>query len=163
MQGSFSTEEKLTDKGAGLDREGIDNKVKVINKALITHKDKTKPEDILQSLGGFEISALVASYIHCAQLGIPILVGGFIASTAALCAIKINPDCQKWMIFSHLADEIGHKEILRYLKEKPLIDLKMCLGEGSGAAITAPLIINACLLHSNMATFAEAGVSIENE
>lgn len=149
----------LTDKGAGLDKKGVLNKITVIEKIVTLHQAKKDIFDILTGMGGFEIVALTGAYLRCAQLGIPILVGGFISSTAALCANKINPQVRNWMLFSHHADEKGHAIILDALNAKPLINLGMRLGEGSGATITLPLIQNACRLHNQMATFEQAAVS----
>lgn len=149
----------LTDKGTGLKPKAIEHKVKVIEKILALHQDKQDMLDILAGMGGFEMAAVTGAYLRCAQLGIPILVGGFISSTAALCATRISEASRQWMLFSHQADERGHATILETLNAKPLINLKMRLGEGSGAALTLPLIQNACRLHSQMATFEQAEVS----
>ena len=110
-------------------------------------------------IGGFEIVALVGAYMRSAQLGIPILVDGFITTVAALVAIKINENIRSWMLFSHCSAESGHAKILSALNIKALVDFDMRLGEASGAATVIPLIQQALALHNNMATFAEAEVS----
>ena len=117
------------------------------------------PLTILRVMGGFEIAALSAGYIRCAQLGIPVLIDGFITTAAALLAIKMNKGVEQWMIFSHCSAEAGHTKILAALGVKPLLNLEMRLGEASGAAIVIPVIKQALALHNNMATFAEAEVS----
>lgn len=146
--------------GTGLDQQGVIQKGQVIQGALILHKDAlTSPLEILRILGGFEIAALCGAYISAAQAGIPSLIDGFITSAAALCATLINPSCREWMLFSHTSAEPGHQKVLAELKAKPLLNLGMRLGEGSGAATAASVLKSACLLHSQMATFADAGVS----
>lgn len=84
---------------------------------------------------------------------------GFIASVAALLAIKILPAARQWMLFSHVSAEPGHQKITQAMKAEPLLDLGMRLGEGSGAAVAVSIIRLACRLHTGMATFSHAGVS----
>jgi len=106
---------------------------------------------VLQHLGGLEIAGLVGAYIAAAQQAVPILVDGFISTAAALVAVKINPEVRHWMLFAHQSAEPGHSKALDYLQAKPLLNLGMRLGEGSGAAVAVPLIQNALHLHNNMA------------
>jgi NaMN:DMB phosphoribosyltransferase/very-short-patch-repair endonuclease len=115
--------------------------------------------DVLRCLGGFEIVALSGAYIACAQAGLPVLVDGFITSAAALAACRMNPGVRDWLIFAHASAEPGHARVLAALDARPLLQLDMRLGEGSGAAVALPLLRLACELHAGMATFAEAGVS----
>ncbi len=149
---------ELTGAGTGLDAKAIKNKSWIITQALTKHNVK-HPLDALQTFGGFEIAALVGAYISCAQQGISMLIDGFICSTAALVAIKLNPDCQAWMDFSHQSAELGHQAVLNALNVSPLLNLNMRLGEGSGAAVCIGLLQSACILHNHMSTFSEAGVS----
>ena len=114
---------------------------------------------MLRCLGGFEIAALVGAYVTCAQSGVPILIDGFIASSAALAAIRISPDVVNWLFLSHASAEPGHKKMTQEIGLQPLLDLQMRLGEGSGAAVAVPLLRMACRLHNEMATFEQAGVS----
>jgi nicotinate-nucleotide--dimethylbenzimidazole phosphoribosyltransferase len=117
------------------------------------------PLEALRRLGGFEIAALVGSYIACAHIGLPVLVDGFISTVAALAATRLCPGTEHWLLFSHTSAEPGHRLVLNALKAQPLLDLGMRLGEGSGAAVAVPLVRMACMLHNDMATFAEASVS----
>ncbi len=152
--------EMVSGAGTGLDQQGIAHKAAVVQQALGIHKGHLgDPLSVLQHLGGFEIAALVGAYITAAQRGLPVLVDGFISSAAALCAVRINLSVRSWMLFSHRSAEQGHQRILAALEAEPLLDLGMRLGEGSGAAVALPLIQQACALHSEMATFTEAGVS----
>jgi len=150
---------ELTGAGTGLDQAGIQHKMDVIDKALAFHGNISDPLDVLQRVGGFEIAALVGAYITAAQKGVPSLVDGFISTSAALVACVINPGLIPWLLFSHQSAEQGHKLMLQHLQVKPLLQLDMRLGEGSGAAVCLPIIQSALQLHNNMATFDEAAVS----
>ncbi len=150
----------LTGAGTGLDAEGIKHKVDIIEQVLAKHfDDQLAPEQLLQKVGGFEIAALVGSYIAAAQIGMPVLVDGFICTAAAMVAVAISPESRAWMIFSHGSAEPGHKLMLEHLQASPVLDLGMRLGEGSGAAVCVPILQIACKLHNQMATFAEAAVA----
>jgi len=152
--------ELLAGPGTGLDPAGVSRKIEIIKKALALHKNYTdSPINALRYLGGFEIAALTGAYITCAQEGLPAVVDGFIASTAALVASRHNPGAKDWLTYSHVSAEPGHKHILEVLNAQPLINLGMRLGEGSGAAVAVPLLRMACRLHCDMATFSEAKVS----
>ena len=95
----------------------------------------------------------------CAKLGVPVLVDGFIATVAALVAVRRCAETKDWLLYSHTSAEPGHRRVLEALDAQPLLNLGMRLGEGSGAAVAVPLLRVACVLHNEMATFAEAGVS----
>lgn len=152
--------EDLVGLGTGVDQAGRRRKVDVVTRALALHNNALgDPLAILQCLGGFEIAALTGAYLRCAQLGIPSLVDGFICSVAALVAVRINPACREWLLYSHQSAELGHARVLTGLDARPLLQLDMRLGEGSGAATALPLLRLACELHNRMATFADAGVS----
>ncbi len=151
---------ELTGPGTGLDDKGVSRKADIIASALAQHKlAADQPLEILRCLGGFEIVALTGAYLSCAHTGLPVLVDGFISSVAALAAVAINSDAADWFIYSHASAEPGHAHVMTALEAKPLLDLGMRLGEGSGAAVAVPLLRLACELHNGMATFAEAGVS----
>ncbi len=146
--------------GTGINPSTLEHKIQVIKEALNTNKQHlNSPLGILQTLGGYEIAALTASYIRSAQRGIIALVDGFICSVAALFAIRIKPECKPWLIFSHQSAELGHKKVLEIISARPLLQFKLRLGEGSGAALVYPLIRSACLLQNEMASFSRAGVS----
>jgi len=156
----------LAGPGTGLDEKAISHKVEVIQNAIAFHQSNfvngTNEVDalkVLQTVGGFEIAALVGAYLACAQHGIPILVDGFICSVAALVAIRIASDSKQWMCFTHQSAEPGHQLILNKLNVTPLLNLNMRLGEASGAAVSLATIQLALNLHNNMATFEQAAVS----
>ncbi len=151
---------ELVGPGTGLDEAGMRHKAEIIEQAI--HRDNallSGPLSVLAGFGGFEIAALCGAYIAAAQAGMPILIDGFISSVALLAAEKLNPGVRQWCFFSHRSAEPGHRHVCDALDAEPLLDLGMRLGEGSGAAIAAGLLKSACALHTNMATFAEAGVS----
>lgn len=150
----------LVGPGTGLDASGVRHKAAVVDCALVLHGEHlADPLQCLLRLGGFEIAALTGAYLACAQQGLPVLVDGFICSAAALVATCLNPGCRDWLLFSHRGAEPGHALILDALQAKPLLELGLRLGEGSGAALAVPLLQMACRLHNEMATFAEAAVA----
>ena len=154
----------LVGPGTGLDEAGRAHKETVVAEALAFHRPHiATPLDALRRLGGFEIAAMTGAYLRCAQLGLPAVVDGYIASTAALLAARLNPAAAAWWFFAHASAEPGHVRVLAALEARPLLDLGMRLGEGSGAAVAVPLLRLACCLHREMATFAQAGVSQAGE
>jgi len=151
---------ELAGPGTGLDHAGVTHKIEVLERALSLHSAHFEsPLECLRRVGGFEVAALAGAYLTCAQLGLPVLVDGFIATAAALTAVRIAPKCADWLIYAHGSAEPGHARLLQALGAQPLLSLGMRLGEGSGAAIALPLLRMACALHNGMATFAEAAVS----
>ncbi|MFC4260791.1 nicotinate-nucleotide--dimethylbenzimidazole phosphoribosyltransferase [Marinobacter lacisalsi] len=151
--------EALVGPGTGLDAEGLSHKAAVVVRALQRHGGHRDPLTALQSLGGLEIAAITGAIMGAAQRRIPVLVDGFIVSTAALVAVRQQPQVREWLLFGHRSAEPGHQRVLDALEATPLLDLGMRLGEGSGAAIAVPLLRSACALHNGMATFDDAGVS----
>lgn len=152
--------ESLAGPGAGLGTEGVRHKAEVIRRALALHGPYLgDPLEALRRLGGFEITALAGAFIGCAQRGLPVLVDGFICTAAALTAERLCPGAAGWFLYAHASAEPGHARILAALDGKPLLDLGMRLGEGSGAAVAVPLLRLACALHAGMATFEEAGIA----
>ena len=150
----------IVGRGTGVDDAGLQRKRQAVQRGLVLHTSAdTSPEEILRCLGGFEIAALVGAYIGNAQRGVPSLVDGYITTAAALLACRICPSVAEWLLFSHCSAEAAHALVLNSMKAQPLVDLDMRLGEGSGAGVALSLIQSSLLLHSQMATFAEAGVS----
>lgn len=155
--------ERTAGPGTGLDSDGIKLKRKVLYQALNQHAEHIESElDILQRVGGLEIAGLVGAYIASAQNGTPLLIDGFISTAAALLAARINPSSRAWMMFAHKSAEPAHQHALAALDARPLLDMGMRLGEGSGAGVATSLIKSALALHNEMATFDSAGVS-ENQ
>lgn len=151
---------ELAGPGTGLNHAGVAHKIAVLERALALHAEHfDSPLECLRRVGGFEIAALTGAYLACAQQGFPVLVDGFIATAAALVAVRVAPQCADWFIYAHSSAEPGHARLLQELNAKPLLNLGMRLGEGSGAATALSLLRTACALHNGMATFAEAEVS----
>lgn len=151
---------ELVGRGTGVDDAGLQLKTRVITGALQRHARQLEtPFSILLHVGGLEIAALAGAYIRCAQRGIPVLVDGFICTAAALVALALNPTIRPWLLFSHCSAERGHRRLIEALDARPLLDLDLRLGEGSGAAAAVPLLRLACALHNHMASFESAGVS----
>ena len=160
-----ATAAKMAGPGTGLNQQGVERKLMVIEKALARLPQIQQQPHVQQSLtllaelGGFEIVSMVGFYIAAAQRGMPILVDGFISTSAAFIACQLNSTVRQWMLFAHSSAEPGHQLLLQTLSAQPLLSLRMRLGEGSGAAVAVNILRSACALHNNMATFAEAGVS----
>lgn len=151
-------------RGTGVDDDGVARKAAAIDRALALHQAAlASPLAVLQHLGGFEIAALTGAYLRCAQRGVPALVDGFICSAAALVAMRLNPAAREWLLFSHCSAEQGHRRLIEKLGARPLLNLDLRLGEGSGAAVAVPILRLACALHNGMASFESAGVSNRQE
>lgn len=146
-------------RGAGLNNEQLQHKVTILQRALNQHKGATEPLSVLATFGGYEIAMMVGAYLKAAELGMLILVDGFIAGTALLVAYKLYPYALDYCVFSHISSEQGHQALLHQFKAKPLLNLELCLGEGSGIALAYPLVQSAVRFLNEMATFDEAGVS----
>ncbi|MEQ3633372.1 nicotinate-nucleotide--dimethylbenzimidazole phosphoribosyltransferase [Thalassolituus sp.] len=150
----------LVGPGTGVTGENLHHKQQVLAASMRRAKEFVEsPLQALEQVGGFELGAIAGAYIRAAQRGIPILVDGFIASTAALLAVQLNEGARDWMLFGHQSAEPGHARVLEALDAEPLLQLNMRLGEGSGAATALTIVKQALALHNEMATFAEASVS----
>lgn len=151
----------LVGAGTGVDARTISRKATLIAAAFDREgvASPVRAADALRLFGGFEIAALAGAMVRAAQLGIGVVVDGFIASVAALCAVDLNAGVHPWLLFAHRSSERGHGLVLDALGAEPLLDLGLRLGEGSGAALAVPLLRLACELHNGMATFDEAAVS----
>lgn len=152
--------DRLAGPGTGVDANGIARKIDAIERALKLHAEYLQdPLQALCRVGGFEIAALAGAYLACAKIGVPVLIDGFISSASALAAERLCPGTAQWFLFGHTSAEPGHQRILAALAGKPLLNLGLRLGEGSGAAMAVPLLRLACALHNEMATFSEAAVT----
>jgi len=145
-------------RGTGLNDGQLQHKAVVLQRALNKHKDATEPLEALATFGGFEIAMMVGAYLKAAELGMLILVDGFIAGTALLVANKLYPHVLDYCVFSHVSSEQGHQALLNQFNAKPLLNLELRLGEGSGIALAYPLLQSAVVFLNEMATFDEAGV-----
>jgi nicotinate-nucleotide--dimethylbenzimidazole phosphoribosyltransferase len=152
--------EKVTGRGTGIDDKQLTHKVEVIERALEVNKPNADDAiDVLAKVGGFEIGGLCGVILGAAAHCIPVVIDGFVSGAAALIAVGLSPTAKDYLIASHCSVEIGHKAILKYLGLKPILDLELRLGEGTGAALGIFLVEAAAKVLAEMATFAEAGVS----
>lgn len=150
----------LVGAGTGISQDRVLHKQKVIQEALDQRKpNPVDPIDILAKVGGLEIGGMAGAMLGAATKRTPILVDGFISTIAALLACKLCPAVKDYMIVGHQSQEPGHQVALSLLGKKPLLDLGLRLGEGSGAAIAFPILESAVRMINEMATFSSAGVS----
>ncbi|WP_415904220.1 nicotinate-nucleotide--dimethylbenzimidazole phosphoribosyltransferase [Neptuniibacter sp. QD48_55] len=158
------TAQEVVGAGTGVSGDALEHKTAVIDQALKLHLcTGDSPFELLQSLAGFEIVAMVGAYLTAAREGITVVVDGFISTAAAYMASIICPLAKDWMIFGHQSAEKFHHKVLVAMSAEPLLALDMRLGEGSGAATAVSVIQTACLLHKQMATFSSAGVSEKSD
>lgn len=151
---------KCVGRGTGLNDTGLMKKTKILRRALAKHQlNNTNPKQILATFGGFEIAMMVGAMLAAAQQKAVVLVDGFIATSALLVAAKMQPNVLQYCIFCHCSDESGHQQMLDYLKVKPLLNLGLRLGEGTGAVLAYPLVQSAINFLNEMASFEQAGVS----
>lgn len=150
----------VTGRGTGLNDEGWQHKVKVIRQALEVNRPQPRdPIDVLSKVGGFELGGIAGLILAGARYRIPVVIDGFISGAAALIAAGLAPAVKPYLIAAHQSVEKGHKIILDYLDLKPLLNLDLRLGEGTGAALGIFLAEASLKILDEMATFEEAGVS----
>ena len=156
--------ETLVGAGTGLDRAGVAHKCEVIATGLSRYGLRgcgaiADARTLLCAVGGFEIAALTGAMLKAASRRMPVLVDGFIATVAARLAIGEQSGAAPYLIATHLSREPGHAVALQGLPRPPLLDLRMRLGEGTGAGVAYGLIAAAVALYTGMATFEEAGIA----
>ncbi len=155
--------EECVGKGTGLADEAQQHKLHILSQAVYFHKNlANNPLMVLQTFGGFEIAMLCGAFLQAAASRMVVLVDGFIATSALLVAAALHPAVLEYCIFCHVSDEKGHRKMLDFLQARPLLQLGMRLGEGTGVALAFPLIKAAVSFINEMASFESAGVSTEN-
>lgn len=151
---------EVTGRGTGLNDQQLAQKVRVIERSIALNQPQADDAlAILASVGGLEIAGLTGIVLGAVARRIPVVLDGFISSTAALVAYALNPVVGDYLFAGHVSVERGHRLILEKMGLTPLLDLQMRLGEGSGAVLALHLIDGAVRTHAEMSTFAEAGVS----
>jgi nicotinate-nucleotide--dimethylbenzimidazole phosphoribosyltransferase len=154
--------EECTGRGTGVNDEQLALKIDTLKKVHQfhhLHNVNNRPTELLQKIGGFEIAMITGAYLEAAKQKMVIVVDGFIATAALLIASKMDESVLANCIFAHTSGEQGHEKMLHYLKAKPLLQLQMRLGEGTGAALAIPLIQSAVNFLNEMASFETAGIS----
>ena len=154
------TPSEVTGKGAGLSSDGLNRKVKAIEKAINTNKpDAEKPIELLAKIGGLEIAGMTGLFLGGAYYKIPVVIDGVISAAAAALAYKINPLCAEYMLASHTSGEPAGEGLLKLIEKKAVIDAGLRLGEGTGGLLLLPLLDSALALYRNSHTFED--ISIE--
>jgi nicotinate-nucleotide--dimethylbenzimidazole phosphoribosyltransferase len=151
--------ERCVGRGTGLDDAGLDRKLSVLSQVLRRHEAAVQPLPALAAFGGFEMAMMAGAALQAAAERRLVVVDGFIAGAAVLVACRLVPAVLDYCVFAHRSDEAGHAVMLKHLGAKPLLDLGLRLGEGSGAALAWPLIASAAHILNEMASFESAGVS----
>ncbi|ADG82910.1 nicotinate-nucleotide--dimethylbenzimidazole phosphoribosyltransferase [Thermincola potens] len=150
---------EVAGRGTGVDDEGLKKKINAIAKALEVNKpNPNDPVDVLSKVGGLEIAGLTGVILGAAAKKRPVIIDGFISSAAALVAAKISPLSVKYMIGSHCSAEQAHHIMLETIGLMPVLNLEMRLGEGTGAALTMPIVEAATKILTDMFTFQDLGV-----
>jgi nicotinate-nucleotide--dimethylbenzimidazole phosphoribosyltransferase len=152
--------EQVTGSGTGIDEATRQHKIDVVRRAIAANEPRRDDAvDVLARLGGFEIVGLAGVVLGAAARRIPVLIDGFIASTAALAAVRLCPDVAGYLIASHRSVEPGHRAVLDALGARPLLDLELRLGEGTGGALAMHIVEASLRILDEMATFEGAGVT----
>jgi len=152
--------EQVTGRGTGLTDEALENKVRVIQRALAKNlPDPADPVDVLAKVGGFEIGGIAGIVLGAAYHRVPVVVDGFISSAGAMLAKKLAPAAAEYMIAAHQSVEYGHRHMLQELGLKPILNLNLRLGEGTGAVLAMGVVDAAAQVICKMLTFEGAGVS----
>lgn len=150
---------ELTGRGTGLNDEGLAQKLSVLQSAAARTPDALAADIAMAEYGGFEIAMMTGAMLGAVSTSTLVIVDGFVATAAAAAAIELQPSARNAMVFAHRSAESGHRIVLQKLNVKPLLELDMRLGEGTGALLAWPLVKSAAALLSEMASFEIAGVS----
>jgi len=152
--------EQLVGPGTGLDAEGVRKKMEVVSRALNVNKSLCSGAlETLAALGGLEIAGICGLCLGAAARSRPVAVDGFISGAGALAAMRICPAVKDYLFFAHVSAEPGHRKFFESEKLRPIVNLDLRLGEGTGAAIAMQIMEDALAIYNEMATFAEAGIA----
>jgi nicotinate-nucleotide--dimethylbenzimidazole phosphoribosyltransferase len=157
------TPAEIVGRGTGLDDAALHHKIEVVTAALELHRERVGDGlGLLSAVGGFEIAAMAGVCLAGAARQVPVMVDGYIATAGVAVAERLYPDIKAHLMFGHRGSEGGHARVLELWGVRPLLDLQMRLGEGTGAALAMNVVQSALALYAEMATFASAGVSDKN-
>lgn len=152
--------EDITGRGTGIDDTALKNKIEVIKRALDVNRDRMEtPLDIMAAVGGLEIAGICGLVFGAASRSVPVVVDGFISTAGAVAACAMNENVKDYIFYSHMSQEKGHRKIIEKLGVRPILDLDLRLGEGTGGALAMTVIDAAIKIYNEMATFSSAGVS----
>lgn len=151
--------EECVGRGTGIDDAGYQKKIEILQRVQQKHSSVSSISELLQAVGGFEIAMITGAMLQAAANQMIVMVDGFIATSAFLCAWSLNPNIIHYAIFCHQSDESGHKHMLAHLNAEPILQMNLRLGEGTGCALSYPLIQSAVDFMNKMASFESAGVS----
>ncbi len=151
--------EQCVGAGSGLDNAGIRHKYEVLNQAVANYRGNYSPTDLIRYFGGLEMVMAIGAMLQAADLGMIILVDGFIMTSCLLAASKLYPAVTDYAIYGHCGDENGHKLVLDAMGAKPLLNLGLRLGEGSGAVCAYPILDSAVRMINEMDNFAHAAIT----
>ncbi|NTU53850.1 MAG: nicotinate-nucleotide--dimethylbenzimidazole phosphoribosyltransferase [Chlorobiaceae bacterium] len=155
--------ESITGRGTGIDDKGLLHKIDIIKRSIeVNCANLGTPLETLAALGGYEIAGICGLILGAASVGMPVVVDGFISTSAAVCAIKLSCKVSDYLFFSHLSNEQGHRAVMQKLGARPILNLDLRLGEGTGGALAMQVIDASLKLYHEMATFSSAGVSGKN-
>jgi nicotinate-nucleotide--dimethylbenzimidazole phosphoribosyltransferase len=150
----------VTGRGTGIDDAALQAKISVIRRAIAVNRpDPSDALDVLAKVGGFEIAGIAGLVLGAAASRIPVVLDGFISTAGAMIAAELNPHVKGYLIAAHQSVEVGHRKMLEHLEQRPLLDLGLRLGEGTGAALGIQLVEAGVRILTEMATFSSAGVS----
>lgn len=155
---------EVTGKGTGISEESLKKKIGVIERGIsLNRPDPADPMDVLAKVGGAEIGGIAGLILGAAAKRVPVVIDGFISTAGALIAHCLEPKTKDYMFAAHNSVEIGHKAMLEKIGLKPILDLDLRLGEGTGAALAMLMIEAGAKIYTEMATFGDAGVSGKND
>ncbi|MDM1522977.1 nicotinate-nucleotide--dimethylbenzimidazole phosphoribosyltransferase [Empedobacter sp. 225-1] len=151
--------EQCVGRGTGLNDEQLQNKINILTQAKENQGEINDPKQILATFGGFEVAQMTGAMLAAYEHNMLLMIDGYIASAAILVASKLKPEILKNAIFCHQSDEIGHRYLLNYFNEEPILKINLRVGEGTGCALAYPIIKSAVNFFNDMASFESAGVS----
>lgn len=151
--------EQCVGAGSGLDNAGVQHKYKVLKEALENYKGNRTPQDMIRYFGGLEMVMAIGAMLQAAELKMVILVDGFIMTNCMLAASKMYPEVLDYAVFGHQGDEVGHKLVLDAMGAKPLLNLGLRLGEGTGSICAYPIVDSAVRMINEMDNFANASIT----
>ena len=152
--------DKVTGRGGGITEESFRKKKAVIRTAIAVNRpNRNDVIDVLAKVGGFDLAAMCGAFLGAAASRRAAVIDGFISAVAALCAVRLCPLVRGYLIPSHASFEIGYRLAMEAMDLRPLLDLGMRLGEGSGCPLAFQVLDAACAVMNNMASFDEAGIN----